>query len=130
MNVFCVNHKRHMSSVIHKMVFHDNEDDGLVYESHPIPIDTVCIQVLDKISGKVYYQKLKVGNNVQFGNINILLIKAFINAPDEEREIYALLKIEENKKEIFNNWLFASSPSLNLLEHQVYDVRVEFKNNK
>ena len=36
------------------------------------------------------------------------------------------ISIEEKGRVVFDNWLFASSPSVNLFTHPVYDVRVEF----
>jgi hypothetical protein len=38
------------------------------------------------------------------------------------------VEIFENEKIIFNDWLFASSPSVNLFSHPIYDVRIEFPN--
>ena len=102
------------------------EANSSIWESFPVKSDSVNIQVLDKISGKVFRSKLDVGQPTRFGTITMNLEKAFVNSPDDMDEVYAYIKIEENEKIIFRDWLFASSPSINLFTHPVYDIRVEF----
>ena len=114
---------RHMKDVLTSVV---PEANSSIWESFPVKSDSVNIQVLDKISGKVFRSKLNVGRPTQFGTITMNLEKAFVNSPDDMDEVYAYIRIEENKKIIFRDWLFASSPSINLFTHPVYDIRVEF----
>ncbi len=102
------------------------ESDSSIWKSFPVKSNGVNIQVLDKISGKVFRSRLDVDQPIQFGTISIILEKAFVNSPDDIDEVYAYIKIKEKGKIIFRDWLFASSPSVNLLAHPVYDVRVEF----
>ncbi len=102
------------------------EKDPSVWESFPIRSDGVNIQVLDKISGKVFHAKLELGRSTKFGAVAINLKESFVNSPDDMAEVYAHINIEEKGEVIFDNWLFASSPSVNLFAHPVYDVRVEF----
>ena len=102
------------------------ETNSSIWESFPVKSDSVNIQVLDKISGKVFRSKLNVEQPARFGTITINLEKAFVNSPDDMDEVYAYIKIKENEEVIFSDWLFASSPSVNLFMHPVYDIRVEF----
>ena len=102
------------------------DTDSSIWESLPLKLDCVNIQILDKISGKVFRSKVGTGQSIHFGTVTINLEKAFINSPDDMDEVYAYIKIQEDGKIIFNDWLFASSPSINLFAHPVYDVRVEF----
>lgn len=102
------------------------DTDSSIWESFPLKSDSVNIQILDKISGKVFRARMGTGQSVRFGTITIGLEKAFVNNPDDMDEVYAYIKIQEEGEIIFNNWLFASSPSINLFTHPVYDVRVEF----
>lgn len=90
-----------------------------------IEIDSASVQILDKISGKIFKKEIFVDQPVKFGTIKITLIKAYKNNPEDDKETYAFLTIQEHGKVIFNNWLFASSPAVNLMKHPVYDVRVE-----
>lgn len=97
-----------------------------IWESDPVELDSIKIQVLDKISGKVFRSKLNVKQAIKFGTIEVDLIKAFKNSPDDNDEVYAYIEIKEKGKIVFNDWLFASSPSVNFFKHPVYDIRVEF----
>lgn len=101
------------------------EDSSSIWESNPIEIDAVNVQVLDKISGKVIKKRIKVGEPIEFGGIQVTLKRCFKNAPEDSKEIYAFVEIGE-RKSLFARWLFASSPSINIFEHPQYDVRVGF----
>ncbi|MDR1560842.1 MAG: DUF2155 domain-containing protein [Holosporaceae bacterium] len=104
----------------------DFDDEKSIWESKPIEIHHAKIQILDKISGKVFRRIIKTNESIVFGTIELKLKKCFKNSPEDNNEIYAFIEIMENGKVIFSNWLFASSPSINLLAHPVYDIRVEF----
>lgn len=114
---------RHLKDVLVGVV---PERNPSIWESFPIKSNKVNVQVLDKISGKVFRAKLSLDQPVQFGTITVKLGESFINSPDDMDEVYARIIVEEKEKIIFNNWLFASSPSVNLFTHPVYDIRVEF----
>ena len=101
-----------------------SDEEMSVWESDPVKIECVGIQILDKVSGKVHHAKLT--NSITFGTVVISLEKAFKNSPEDMDEVCALIKITENGNELFHNWLFASSPSINRFEHPIYDVRIEF----
>lgn len=100
-------------------------EDSL-WDSNPEEISEVNIQILDKISGKVFRQKLQRDEELNFGTICVVVKRIFKNPPDDDREIYAYVVIYENGRVIFSDWLFASAPAVNLFSHAVYDVRVEF----
>jgi hypothetical protein len=100
--------------------------ESSIWESDPIEIDSVKVQILDKISGKVYKKDVKVNSVIEFGSIKLKLKRCFKNGPEDNEEVYALIEITENERVIFSNWLFASSPQVNLFSHPVYDIRIEF----
>lgn len=102
-----------------------DEESSSIWESNPIEINAVNVQVLDKISGKVLKKRIKVGEPLEFGGIQVTLKRCFKNAPEDSKEIYAFVEIGE-RKFLFARWLFASSPSINIFEHPQYDVRVGF----
>lgn len=102
------------------------DEDLSIWESYPEKTDSIKVQLLDKISGKVFRDKLSINQPIKFGTITIELKKAFVNSPEDMDEVYGYVEITEKGKVIFNNWLFASSPSINLFMHPVYDVRIEF----
>ena len=88
----------------------------------------VEITILDKINSKSSSLEIKLGNQKQFQN---LLIKPLIcknSEFDDNPEITAYLQvIDVNRKDndkvfVFNDWTFASSPSLKPFDHPVYDI--------
>lgn len=101
-----------------------------IWESQAEEIDSVNVQVLDKISGKVFRTEVKLNQQIQFETLTIQLKRCFRNSPDDSSEIYAYLIIKEGERVWFSGWLFASAPAVNLFEHSVYDVRVEFPKGK
>lgn len=115
--------KRSLSDIITDNVFSQEES---IWESDPIAISSVTVQILDKVSGNVFIGEINKGESVQFGTITLELKNCYKNSPEDKNEIYAFIVISEKDKVIFANWLFASSPSTNLFSHPMYDVRVEF----
>ena len=123
--VFLSNAAEH---TIKKPIEHEEDfyDESSIWKSDPIEIDFVEIQILDKISGKVYRENIKKNTVKIFGSIRLELKRCFKNSPEDNKEVSAFVQITENGKIIFSNWLFASSPSINLFSHPVYDIRIEF----
>jgi hypothetical protein len=106
----------------------------------PLPLTSLRLQLLDKISCQFLHTLVQVGRLYAFGRLRFIVTRAFKNPPEEYPEFYALLKIWEvvppgnggdqttssleKKCLIFSGWMFASSPAIAPLEHPVYDVRV------
>lgn len=89
--------------------------------------DTAELLGLNKITAKTLKIRIKNGELIRFGNLQIKLESCWKSAPDEKPESAALLEISENKtsdekEKLFHGWMYASSPSLNPLQHPVYDV--------
>lgn len=89
--------------------------------------DTAELLGLNKITAKTLKIRIKNGELIRFGNLQIKLEACWKSAPDEKPESAALLEIYENKtgddrEKLFHGWMYASSPSLNPLQHPVYDV--------
>ncbi|MDR3180155.1 MAG: DUF2155 domain-containing protein [Holosporaceae bacterium] len=116
------------SSDIYDINPNETDDDEIesIWDSYPVEIDGVNIQILDKISGKVFRRNVKLNEVISFGNISLKLRRCFKNSPEDTKEIYAYIEVYENRKKIFSNWKFASYQSVNLLEHPVYDIKIEF----
>lgn len=102
----------------------DKSETASIWDSRPIELNAVYVQILDKVSGKIIVRRIEVGQPLEFGGIKVILRRCFKNAPEDCHEIYAYIEIFE-KRLIFSRWLFASSPAINLFEHPLYDVRIE-----
>ena len=94
-----------------------------------IPMDTVLLQGLDKITARVSEIKVPVGGTVTFGALQITARACDKHPPEEAPEAAAFLEVVETKPDEkpvlrFSGWMFASSPALSALEHPVYDLIV------
>jgi hypothetical protein len=94
-----------------------------------IPMDTVVLQGLDKITARVSTIDVPVGGTVAFGALQITARACDKHPPEETPEAAAFLEVVEVKPDEkpvlrFSGWMFASSPALSALEHPVYDLVV------
>ena len=90
--------------------------------------DLVKMRGLNKITGKTSIIEAKIGDVIQFEQLEILFLKCWKSYPEENTENKLLLKIFENKDNkknlIFYGWFFSSSPSISGLEHPLYDLKL------
>jgi hypothetical protein len=88
------------------------------------------VRVLDKMTARVEELELSVGKPVEFGRISIVAQTCRSTLPEETPpESAAYLEVSEIKVgaqagNIFKGWMFASSPALSAMEHQIYDIWV------
>ena len=88
----------------------------------------VEIKALDKISAKTTTLKIKIGDTMNFENLQIKPIKCKISEFDDAPDTIAYLQVvditqkKNNKVFVFNGWTFSSSPSLRPFDHAVYDL--------
>ena len=86
------------------------------------------LSVLDKVSSKNTNIKIKVGEEYSFQNLSIKVLKCYISEFDDDPEVTAYMQVKDktmnnnDKVFIFNDWTFASSPSIRPFDHPVYDV--------
>ena len=86
------------------------------------------IKILDKISSKSSLLKLKNGELKQFKDLAIKSLKCKNSEFDDNPEIIAYLQVKDvtfkdkDKVFVFNDWTFASSPSLKPFDHPIYDI--------
>ena len=86
------------------------------------------INVLDKVSSKSSNIKIKIGEAIIFQNLEINILKCQNSKFDDNPEVTAYMQVKDlvskNKDQvfIFNDWTFASSPSLRPFDHPVYDI--------
>jgi hypothetical protein len=102
---------------------------GVASPAAAIPMDTVLLQGLDKITARVSEIKVPVGGTVTFGALQITARACDKHPPEEAPEAAAFLEVVEVKPDEkpvqrFSGWMFASSPALSALEHPVYDLVV------
>ena len=88
----------------------------------------VEVVILDKVNSKSSTLVLKIGKEEDFKNLKIKALKCKNSEFDDNPEITAYLQVvdktiqSKDKVFIFNDWTFASSPSLKPFDHPIYDI--------
>ena len=86
------------------------------------------LNILDKVSSKTSSIKVKIGKEVIFQNLLINILKCQNSKFDDDPEVTAYMQVTDlkstnnNKVYVFNDWTFASSPSIRPFDHPVYDI--------
>ena len=84
--------------------------------------------VLDKVNSQSDIVEIKVGREYKFKNLSINILKCNNSKFDDDPEVTAYMQVrdtvnkDDNKVFIFNDWTFASSPSIRPFDHPVYDI--------
>ena len=85
------------------------------------------MQAMDKITGRVSVIEVPINSEVKFGSFSIVVRSCKTRPPEETPENKAFVDVvdsynSENPVNIFKGWMFSSSPSVNAVEHPIYDV--------
>ncbi len=89
----------------------------------------VVLRGLDKITGRPANVLVPIGVPVTYATMTITARYCYSTPPSEPPETTAFLQIEDHRPDqdaraVFSGWMLASSPSLNGLQHPLYDVWV------
>ena len=86
------------------------------------------LTILDKVNSQSEIIEIEVGKEYKFKNLSINILKCNNSKFDDDPEVIAYMQVrdtvnkDENKVFIFNDWTFASSPSIRPFDHPVYDI--------
>ncbi len=86
------------------------------------------LTILDKVNSQSDVIEIEVGKEYKFKNLSINILKCNNSKFDDDPEVTAYMQVrdtvnkDENKVFIFNDWTFASSPSIRPFDHPVYDI--------
>ena len=84
--------------------------------------------ILDKVNSQSDIIEIEVGREYKFKNLSINILKCNNSKFDDDPEVTAYMQVrdtvnkDDNKVFIFNDWTFASSPSIRPFDHPVYDI--------
>ena len=88
----------------------------------------VNIKALDKITAKTSSMKLAIGEKKFFGPLEIKALKCQVSNNDNTLDTVAYIQVKDlsakdnNQVFLFNGWAFASSPTLESIDHPIYDI--------
>ena len=97
-------------------------------ENHSQTENYAVLTILDKVNSQSDIIEIKVGKEYKFKNLSINILKCNNSKFDDDPEVIAYMQVrdtvnkDENKVFIFNDWTFASSPSIRPFDHPVYDI--------
>ena len=86
------------------------------------------LTILDKVNSQSNIVEIEVGIEYKFKNLSISILKCKNSKFDDDPEVTAYMQVrdivnkDDNKVFIFNDWTFASSPSIRPFDHPVYDI--------
>ena len=86
------------------------------------------LTILDKVNSQSDIIEIEVGKEYKIKNLSINILKCNNSKFDDDPEVTAYMQVrdtinrDENKVFIFNDWTFASSPSIRPFDHPVYDI--------
>ena len=105
-------------------------DENFNKEKITINTDKIYINItaLDKITAKTLAIKLGIGEKKYFGSLEIKGLKCQLSENNEFNDAVAYLQVKDlaakdnNQVFLFNGWTFASSPTLQSIDHPIYDL--------
>ena len=90
----------------------------------------INLKALDKITAKTSVIRLAVGEKKFFGALEIKALKCQLSENNDFTDTVAYLQVKDlstkdnNQVFLFNGWTFASSPTLQSIDHPIYDLWV------
>ena len=107
-----------------------NKTNNISDESKPTKSDKVYIHLtaLDKITAKTSSFKLAIGDKKFFGPLEIKVLECQFSEGNVGSDAVAYIQVKDlsdkdnDRVFLFNGWTFASSPTLQSMDHPIYDL--------
>ena len=107
-----------------------NKSNNISDESKSSKDDKIYINLtaLDKITAKTSSIRLAVGDKKFFGSLEIKALKCQTSEGKDTLDTVAYIQVKDlsskdnNQVFLFNGWTFASSPTLQSIDHPIYDL--------
>ena len=107
-----------------------NKSDDISSEPKSLKDDKVYINLtaLDKITAKTSSIKIAIGDKKFFGSLEIQALKCQLSESSDTSDAVAYIQVKDlsakdnNQVFLFNGWTFASSPTLQSIDHPIYDL--------
>ena len=106
------------------------KSDDISSDPKSLKDDKVYINLtaLDKITAKTSSIKLAIGDKKIFGSLEIQALKCQLSESSDTSDAVAYIQVKDlsakdnNQVFLFNGWTFASSPTLQSIDHPIYDL--------
>lgn len=104
---------------------------AMVQEQAALSGTSAVLRGLDKVNGRTVDLDVPVGTTTEILGLMVSVSECRYPADNPTGDAYAYLTVRspENAQPYFEGWMIASSPALNALDHNRYDVWVIRCNN-
>jgi hypothetical protein len=91
-----------------------------------LPRGNAVLQALDKVNAQTANLTVPVGQSATYGSLTIAVKGCVVRPPGQPQDAAAFLDITDSRPEQpgFSGWVLHSAPSISMLQHPIYDVRV------
>ena len=119
---------RYIILLIYSIIFNLTFNLQVFSDTNDIDEKYAELYVLDKVSSKSTRIIFDVGKEMIFQNLSITILKCRNSKFDDDPEVTAFIQVidlnnkNNDKVFVFNDWTFASSPSIRPFDHPVYDI--------
>ena len=121
--------KTELEKIEDKTITLDKKED-IADKSKSVKNDKVYINLtaLDKITAKTSSIRLPIGDKKFFGSLEIKALKCQLSEGKDTSDTVAYIQVKDlsatdnNQVFLFNGWTFASSPTLQSIDHPIYDL--------
>jgi len=119
---------RYIILLIYSIIFNLTFNLQVFSDTNNIDEKYAELYVLDKVSSKSTRIIFDVGKEIIFQNLSITILKCRNSKFDDDPEVTAFIQVidlnnkNNDKVFVFNDWTFASSPSIRPFDHPVYDI--------
>jgi hypothetical protein len=91
-----------------------------------VPAGAAKLQALDKVNAQASDLTIKVGQSATFGSLTIMVKSCMIRPSDQPADAAAFLNVTDSHPDSpgFDGWLLEDEPSVSMMQHPIYDLRV------
>jgi len=91
-----------------------------------VPAGEAKLEALDKVNAQAQELTIKVGQSATFGSLTITVKACVIRPPDQPADAAAYLHVTDSHPDSpgFDGWMLGNEPSVSMLQHPIYDIRV------
>ena len=107
-----------LETIIEEVIEQDKAEVATVSTNRAV------IRGIDKLDGTVDNLEIIADLPIRFGTLSIALTDCRYPEDNPSGEAFAFLEISDSDEQVFRGWMIASSPALNSLDHQRFDVWV------
>lgn len=91
-----------------------------------LPAGVARLQALDKVNAQASTLTIKVGQSATFGSLTITVKSCVVRPPDQPADAAAFVDVTDSHPDSsgFKGWLLENEPSVSIMQHPIYDLRV------